>query len=468
METEVKKYSMTLEEYTQAIFCRDMFVSYETVTELIHRTIEEGGDINKVSKYGETLLSLLLKYSGERTKGSCQEFQQLLDNGVDVDRKMSNGDTILITAYSVPTRPDSTKTRSFAYRLFTHLKKQGRSIKEYVMQRNHKTFQTVLHMAAVNASKDAFENLMYALKKFLSESEFQEVLNQKVEVRLESGECLSLQDAELSPQYGDKNYIIKEYGKNALHLAMSVGNTPAALLLYKAGLGFDSTDAYGRTPLLVAVESAYVNSICAVLEELEGNLDQDYSFINKRDIFGRDLMYLLYTKHQAYYRQFNNNMGILSGIKGLCKFLKVKGEYDLAKLEERYDRENLDKRTVQYEGEYKSIRETYLDKIQYLLRCSCRDHNVHCGGIALTCGADPDAHMDFAGLWMSCWKVLIYRRPIESPASIRDTIDFLMRCIEVIKRKDPTRFLPKDNHPDMETIKRLASGTLLRKLKEEY
>lgn len=468
MGKDYKGYSMSLEEHTQAIFNREMFVSYETVTELIHRTIEEGGDINKVSKYGETLLSLLLKYSEERTKGSCQEFQQLLDNGVDIDRKMSNGDTILITAYSIPTRPDSTKSRSFAYRLFTHLKKQGRSIKEYVMQRNHKTFQTALHMAAVNASKDAFENLMYALKKFLSESEFQEVLNQKVEVRLESGEYLSLQDAEMSPQYGDKNYIIKEYGKNALHLAMSVGNTPAALLLYKAGLGFDSTDAYGRTPLLVAAESAYTNSICAVLEELEGNLDQDYSFINKCDIFGRDLMYLLYTKHQAYYRQFNNNTGLLSGIKGLCKFLKVKGEYDLAKLEERYDRENLDKRTVQYEGEYKSIRETYLDNIQYLLRCSCRDHNVYCGGIALTCGADPDAYMDYCGIWMSCWEVLIYRRPVESPASVRDTIEFLMRCIEVIKREDPTRFLPKDGHPDMETIKRLASGALLRKLKEKY
>ena len=207
MGKDYKGYSMSLEEHTQAIFNRDMFVSYETVLELIHRTIEEGGYINKVSKYGETLLSLLLKYSGERTKGSCQEFQQLLDNGVDIDRKMSNGDTILITAYSIPTRPDSTKSRSFAYRLFTHLKKQGRSIKEYVMQRNHKTFQTALHMAAVNASKDAFENLMYALKKFLSESEFQEVLNQKVEVRLESGEYLSLQDAEMSPQYGDKNYI---------------------------------------------------------------------------------------------------------------------------------------------------------------------------------------------------------------------------------------------------------------------
>lgn len=468
MNTEYKDYSMTLEEHTQAIFQRDMFIKYETVVELIHRTIAEGGDINVVSKYGETLLFLLLKYSGEKAKDNCLVFQELLDHGVDVDRLMSNGDTPLIMAYSVPTRPDSTKTHSFAHRLFSHLKKQGRSIKEYVMQRNPKTFQTVLHMAALNASGEAFENLLYALKKFLKEDEFQEVLGQKVEVYLESGECLSLQDAEMSPQYGDKNYIIREYGRNALHLAMSVGNTPAAILLYRAGLGFDITDAYGRTPLLVAAESAYTGSICKVLEMFEENLDQDYSFVSKCDIFGIDLMYFLYTKHQTYYRQSTNNTGLLSGIKGLCRFLKVKGEHDLAKLEERYTRENLNKRTAQYEDEYKSIRETYLDSIQYLLRCACRDHNVYCGGLALTCGADPDAYMDYAGIWIPCWQALVYRRQVESPASIKDTIEFLMRCVEIIKREDPTRFIPKEGDPDMETIKRLASGQLLRKLKEKY
>lgn len=458
--------NMSLQDHIDGFFSRTLFRSYETIKQLVDHIIAEGGDLNIADRKGESLLDIFLDYAWH-SKSNCTCFQSMLDHGLDVFKFSSAGETPLMAAYCHHERPDSTEKRSFAYKLLKHVKNSGASVKDYVMRVNPKNFQSALHMAAIHSTEQSFKNFLFALKTFLTEEEFKEVLNQKVEIPKEDIGVLSLQEMERSP-YGTKVVITRNYGNNALHMAMQGGNVKTAMLLNEAGLSFNTVNEYGMSPLMVAADSNYYGAMAAVLDMLAAKPEQDISFLGQTDGFGRDLMYILYKTHEGYAKQQCNNNQVVMGIKCLCHCLKKKGDYELNALEDLCNKGQLERKSLEYDDRVQELVLLYHDPIRYLLCVSCRDRNMYCGLIALEYGADPDFYMDYGGVTMPAWQVLAYRRVVETSNRVSDTCTFLMQCIRKIREEDPDRFTHNPDDPDFAMIKQVASGALLNALELVY